>query len=206
VTSEHVLAGFTLPIPTVAIGVFSLQNINLGAALTVPFIGQPVSMRFNFCERQDPFMLTVSLFAGGGYFALEVDPNGVRTVEGSIEFGGSFALNLGVASGGVYVMAGVAYKRTGGKTMLAGYLRCGGSLEVLGLITVSLEFVMTLEYTTPPSRLRGIATLTVEIEILFFSISVDLTVEREFGGGGDPLFKDLMAQSDWSNYCDAFAA
>ena len=207
VTSEHVRAGFTLPIPTVGIGVFTLQNINLGAALTVPFIGQPVSMRFNFCERQDPFMLSVSMYTGGGYFALEIDPDGVRKVEGALEFGGAFALNLGVASGGVYVMAGVMFSKSTTETRLGGYLRCGGALEVLGLITVSLEFWMSLEHVDKPkSHLHGIATVTVEVEVAFFSKSVHLTVERDFGGGGDPLFKDLMEPSDWDEYCEAFAA
>lgn len=91
-------------------------------------------------------------------------------------------------------------------TKLSGYLRCGGSIEVLGIITVSLEFLMSLDHYSGPSRLYGVATLTVEIEILFFSISVDLTVEREFGGGGDPGFADTMTEGDWGNYCEAFAA
>lgn len=206
VTSDGITAGFTLPIPSVGVGVFSLQNINLEAALKVPFVGDPVSMRFAFCELHNPFMLSVSVFGGGGYFALEVDPKGVKKVEGSLEFGGCFSINLGVASGGVYVMAGVAYAFTELETKLGGYLRCGGALEVLGLITVSLEFMMSLDYYSKPSRLLGTATLTVEVEVLFFSKSVDLTVEREFGGGGDPVFKDMMTEGNWNDYCDAFAA
>ncbi len=206
VAADGVTAGFTLPIPSVGVGVFSMQNINLDAALRVPFIGDPVSMKFAFCELHNPFMLTVSLFGGGGYFALEVDPKGVKKVEGSLEFGGCFSINLGVASGGVHLMAGVAYAHTELETKLGGYLRCGGALEVLGLICVSLEFVMALDHYSNPSRLYGTATLTVEIEIAFFSKSVDLTVQREFGGGGDPLFKDMMTEVNWNDYCDAFAA
>jgi hypothetical protein len=151
-------------------------------------------------------MLTVSIFGGGGYFALEVDPKGVKKVEGSLEFGGCFSINLGVASGGVYLMAGVAYAFSPDTTKLGGYLRCGGAIEVLGMITVSLEFMMSLDHYSNPSRLYGTATLTVEIEILFFSKSVDLTVQREFGGGGDPTFKDMMTEGNWNDYCEAFAA
>ena len=206
VTSDGIKAGFTLPIPSIGVGVFSLQNISLDAGLMVPFIGKPVSMRFSFCEKHNPFLLSVSVFGGGGYFALEMDPKGVRTVEGAIEFGGCFSINLGVASGGVYLMAGVGYSRTGDVTKLSGYLRCGGAIEVLGIITVSLEFLMSLDHYSNPSRLYGVATLTVEIEILFFSKSVDLTVERQFAGGGDPTFTDMLTQGDWDNYCDAFAA
>ena len=41
-------------------GVMSLTNLSLGAGFTVPFIGQPLSVRFNFCTREAPFNLTVS--------------------------------------------------------------------------------------------------------------------------------------------------
>ena len=70
VTPQGVQAGFDLAIPSIGFGVFSLQNINLGASLNLPFTGDPVRVRFNFAERQNPFLLTVSLFGGGGFFAI----------------------------------------------------------------------------------------------------------------------------------------
>ena len=53
----------------------------------------------------------------------------------------------------------------------------------------------------------GEATLTVEIEILMFSMEVSVSCRREFGGGeADPHFIDLMPTPQiWSDYCDAFA-
>jgi hypothetical protein len=225
VSADGVKLGYTLGVPTVTLGVMSLQNISLSTAFRLPFTGDPINVRFAFSERQNPFLLTVSIFGGGGFFALELEPQdqGLKRLEASFEFGGNFALNLGVASGGVHVMAGIYYAVAGQKTDLSGYLRCGGSLNVLGLITVSVEFKMSLNYASPPTRVWGRATLTVEIEILFFSTSVDLTVERQFAGaqsaalmmGGDvpppePLIsavtvEDTMTAGDWAEYCEAFA-
>lgn len=53
----------------------------------------------------------------------------------------------------------------------------------------------------------GRATLTVQVEVLFFSKSVELTVERSFGGSsGDPNFLDQYPdQHDWKRYALAFA-
>jgi len=206
VTAQGIKLGYSLGIPAVAFGVFSLQNISLSGEFHLPFTGDPARFRFNFCERHNPFLLTVSMFGGGGFFGIVLGLDGVELLEASLEFGGSLSLDIGVASGGVYVMAGIYFKLENDSALLTGYLRCGGSLEVLGIITISVEFYMALTYAEgPPKKVWGEATLTVEIEILFFSTSVDLTVRREFAGSPAPSFADLMDEGHWLTYCEAFA-
>lgn len=229
VTADGATLGYTLAIPSVAVGVFSLQNISFSAGLHLPFTGDPVRLRFAFAERHNPFTLAVSLFAGGGFFGIALGLDGVEMLEGALEFGGNISLDIGVASGGVYVMAGIYYKMEADTAQLTGYLRCGGGLEVLGLICISVEFYLGLSYDTQRKKVWGEATVTVEIEIAFFSKSVDLTVERSFSGSnGDPTFKQLMGGMEdvkgepnvdlkgeppledgyknyWEIYCDAFA-
>ena len=79
---EHGIdASFSVALPNLAVGVMSLTNLSLGAGFTVPFIGQPLSVRFNFCTREAPFNLTVSLFGGGGFFGISIDPHGVQKLE-----------------------------------------------------------------------------------------------------------------------------
>ena len=80
----------------------------------------------------------------------------------------------------------------------------GGELEVLGIITISVEFYLEFRFESPAS-VYGKASLTVKVEVLFFSASVTLEVERRFAGGGDPTFADLMDAPAWNTYCDAFA-
>jgi len=224
VTSEGIEMGYSLGLPPVGVGVFSLSNVSLGAKLNIYFTNKPISFEFDFCTEDSPFLLTVSLFGGGGFFGLTVTPQGIQRMSGGFDFGGAFSLNLGVASGGVHLLAGVSYTydKTSGSS-LTGYLKCGGSLDVLCIITVSVEFDMSLTWIEDGNRLHGRATLTVEISIFFFSISVDLTVERDFAGGGGgvtalldsgvpyPLgpmpvgFADQMETADWQTYCEAFA-
>ncbi|MBW4717797.1 hypothetical protein [Saccharothrix obliqua] len=214
-------AGWTLAIPDVAIGVFTLQHLAFSAALHLPFDGGPARARFAFCSREQPFTLTVSLFGGGGFFALAVGADGFEMLEAAIEFGGSVAFNLGVASGGVSVLAGIYFKLelTDGRELvtLTGYLRANGQLSVLGLITISAEFYLGLSYTSEGNRVEGEASLTVEIDILFFHKSVTLRVHKSFAGpstaltdgraaAAPPKFGDLMGRDDWHTYCDAFAA
>ena len=76
--------------------------------------------------------------------------------------------------------------------------------EVLSLIRISAEFYLGLTWKAP--KAWGMARLTVEVEIAFFSTSVSLEVERQFAGGSaDPPFSALVAPDDWETYLTAFA-
>jgi hypothetical protein len=208
VTPQGITAGYGLTIPTVGVGVFSLQNLALGARLALPFTGDPMRVRFNISERQSPFIVSVAPFGGGGFFAIAVGVDGVEVLEASIEFGGNICIDLGVASGGIYLMAGI-YLRIEVSTNvseLTGYVRAGGSLCVLGIVTVSIEFYLGLTYDFGSGKAWGEARVTVEIEVLLFSGSVTVTMRRQFKGStGDPPFGELMPHPRWAAYAEAFA-
>lgn len=218
VNEKGITASFSLSLPSVAVGVFSLENISLGASFVLPFLVDPLSVRFHFCERQSPFLLTVSMFGGGGFFAITVDPAGVQQLEASFEFGASVSVSFGVASGGVYVMAGIYFMMQANpeKAELTGYFRMGGEVDVLGIISVSIELYLSLTYEFTSGKCVGKATLTIEVDVLFFSASVQISCERKFAGSnGDPTFKELMAPytdpvsaemvKPWEIYCQAYA-
>ena len=157
VTAEGLRVGFAIGLPPVAIGVFALKDVSLSAALELPFTdGNPI-FDFGISERQHPFNLTVAFFGGGGFFHLQLDTKqGLRVVEAALEFGACAAIDLGVASGGVHIMAGIYFKleRKGGTdhATLSGYFRLGGELSILGLISVSLEFLLSFTYETETGR------------------------------------------------------
>ena len=212
ISPTGVRAGFAIGLPPLSVGVFALKDVSLGANLTLPFLdGKPV-FDFNVSQRPHPFLLTVAFFAGGGFFHLQLDTAGMKELEAALEFGAAAALDIGVASGEVHIMAGIYFslQRKEGTTDLAatlsGYLRMGGSLNVLGLVKISVEFNLSFTYDGARDKAYGRATLTVQVEVLFFSASVELTVERAFGGSGDPTFRELFdTPAAWNQYALAFA-
>jgi hypothetical protein len=218
ISEQGVEASFSLGLPNIAVGVFSLSNLSLGASLTVPFLGQqPLSVRFNFCERSDPFRLTVWIFGGGGFFAVTVTPAGVQVLEAAFEFGAAASLDFGVASGSVSVMAGIYFRIEADEASLTGYFNLKGRVSVLGLITASLELSLELYYEFGSGKCVGRASLIIEVEVLFFSASVEVKCEKKFAGAnGDPSFAQIMAPYEdpateetvepWRDYCNAFAA
>jgi hypothetical protein len=225
ISSEGVTAGFSLALPTVAVGMFSLSNVALSAAFRVPFVGDtPLSLRFGFASREQPFNLTVSLLGGGGFFGIELSPKGLVRLEAALEFGAAISINLGVASGAVSVMAGIYFTLgQSEEALLEGYLRLRGAVCVLGLITVSVEMYMALGWTQ--GKVYGRASISVSIEVLMFSKTVSISHERRFSGtNDDPTFEEIMGpysagdrvlpaggsipagEWPWEEYVNAFAA
>jgi len=193
ITAKGIDAGFSVSLPTICIGVLNIANISLGAGFTVPFIGEPLSVRFNFCTRQQPFLLTVYGLGGGGFFGLTISPNGVQMLEAAFEFGAAISIDFGVASGGVHVMAGIYYRMEKDEASLTGFFRLGGYVSVLGLISASLELYLGLTYNFTTGKCVGIAKLTIEVSVLFFSTSVTITCERQFAGAnGDPTIRQML--------------
>jgi hypothetical protein len=213
INATRVKAGFSLGLPPLSVGVFSLKDVIFAAFIELPFVDGKPLFDFSFSSREHPFNLTVMIFGGGGFFHMQIDTLGVKMLEAALEFGASASIDLGVASGSVHIMAGIYFslqrKHIGNEDVdvatLGGYLRMGGELSVLGLISVSLEFYLILAYETPDAY--GRATLTVKVEVLFFSASVDITVEKRFGGSpGDPTFLDgFTTPAVWNEYAGAFA-
>jgi hypothetical protein len=224
ITPQGIDAGFSLALPNIAVGMFALTNLSLGAGFTVPFIGQPLSVRFNFCTREQPFHLTVSMFGGGGFFGITIDPHGVQILEASLEFGAALEVDFGVASGGVSVMAGIYFRMEQDAASLTGYFRLAGHVEVLCIVSASLELYLELRYEFESGKCVGKAKLTIEISVFIFSGSVTITCERKFSGSnGDPSFRQLMGLQPalpladelalidnttdyaWRDYVEAFA-
>ena len=170
--------GYTLAIPNVGIGVFSLQNLSLSAGFYLPFVDKPANVCLAFCTRENPGQVLVSLFGGGVFFAITLDTKGVQNVEMALEFGAGISLNLGVASGSVTVMGGVYFQKSGDAVLFSAYIRMVGKVSVLGLISVTVEFYLALEYLVDQDKLFGIAASEGQGE--------DRLLQQDGDAGGAP--------------------
>jgi len=217
ISPAGVEASFSLSLPSLPLGMFSLENISLGAGFLVPFDNRAMAVRFNFCQRHQPFLLTVSAIGGGGFFGIELDPQGIQRLEAAFEFGASISVDFGVASGGVHVFAGIYFvMNSDGGAKLQGYFRLGGNVSALGLISVSIELNLSLTYEPSSGKAVGRATLSIEIDIFLFSTTIEISCERKFAGSAsDPRFAEVMAPytdpddgaavDPWAEYCEAYA-
>jgi hypothetical protein len=209
VTSDKILATYSKRIPSIHMGSFNLQNLDISAGVTIPLSGAPARARFAIASEDHPFTLTVAMFSGGGFLAIDVGMDGVHELAGSLEFGGSFALDIRVASGGIHCRCGIYYafqrlENGRDEDQLGGYFRMNGSLRLLGIVTASMSLNMSLGYVQG-GKVEGSAGVSMGVDMGLWCVCVEFTVRRRFGGSPTPFFDDIMDEQDWSDYVEAFA-
>jgi hypothetical protein len=133
-------------------------------------------------------------------------------LELGLEAGACLSVDLGVASGSISAMIGIYIRLEGDAGSLTGYFRLRGEVDVLGLISASIELYLSLTYEFDTGKMAGKATITIQIKVFVFSGSVQVSAERKFAGSnGDPSFLQVMGAERgtspaWSHYCRSFAA
>ncbi len=231
--ADGVIVRYGVGLPAFGLGVLNLADIAFSSSMSLPFVeGKPAAVRVSLSERSRPFLVSVSIFGGTGFFAVEVRTDKTVRVEAAIEFGGIASINLlGIVKGGVYLFAGVYVSLESGGVAavpaISGFVRLGGYLDVLSIISVSIEFYLALEYKS--EKLAAEGRLTIGIKVLFFSESFSFTIRREIASFGETptevvtmaflihpttlrfkqpeitSFKSTVSELQWEKYCRAFA-
>jgi hypothetical protein len=187
VTPNGITAGFSISLPDISLGMVDLSGLGMSAAVDVPFTGAPATATFSFASQQNPFTVTVSMFGGSGFITLVLGMNSVQQVTASIEFEGNFELNIYIASGGISLSAGIYFNYSQSTGLqLTGFVKLQGSIECLGIISVSCELDLSLTYQEQggQSWVSGTAEFTCSIHVIFFTIPISFTVHKQFSGSG----------------------
>lgn len=209
VSPQRVVAGLAFALPAVQIGAFVVENASVRNEVSLPLDGTPVTTRFAFSTRDDPFHLTVLGLGGGGFVGLEIGADGPKSLDVSLEAGAMVALNVGVAKGKLEAFAGFYYRLQGGSASYTAFVRMTGSLRVLGMVTVSAKFYLELKYSPKSGgsgKFQGTASITYSIDLGLYEQDVTVKVSRTFeGDGADPFLTERVTPAQWTTYCDAFA-
>ncbi|CAM3594579.1 hypothetical protein GCM10009865_38540 [Aeromicrobium ponti] len=181
-TPAGIKAGYTFQLPSVKTGAFMMSNIAIHCGVNVPLKQNPesnsmdpVTMSLSFGRRDNPFNLSVLMFGGGGYIDVEFGKEGLTKFEASMEFGATVGIDFGIVSAEVHALGGVRFIKSGQNIELDAFIRIGGSVDIFGLVSVSVELYVELSYESPPlNRLVGQAELVIEVDLTLFSESITL--------------------------------
>ncbi len=224
-----VLAGFRFHVPDIAMGGFTLMQLAIEVAIQLSFNGDPVRCQFGISDHTHPFLLSYGIFGGGGFFRLQLGLDGVKLLEGALEFGLVADINIAVLHGSGFVVAGIYFYVAGNLSKVEGFVHAHGHMDIFGLISMDVDVYVGVSYATG-GQVQGVASFTVSVHILFFSASYTLQASYSFGGGGnsnraaiqpgtqpilasahptgaaDPDDAYYIHREDWAQYYRAFAA
>ncbi|WP_242154011.1 hypothetical protein [Sphingomonas sp. BAUL-RG-20F-R05-02] len=217
-TPTGIAAGYAFVLPEVAAGVFLMRNMGVSIDIDIPFNGDAVRITLSFARPENPFVLAVTIFGGGGYFLITMGSGEIQAVDLLLQFGAFVSVSFVIAKGEVHAYGAVQLKVGPNGSQFMATLRLGGSIDVLGIVSVAIELVLMLEYDPDDNILSGRATLVIEIHVLFFSRSVKLDSgewilagskkaehQRLIAGGGDERLAPGDAEREWHNYWQAFS-
>ncbi len=225
VTTSGITASFALPLPSISVGMFSLENLSFNAGFQIPFIGKSLAVDFSFCTRESPFVLTVSMLGGGGFVGLTITPAGVQKLEISLEATACLSIDFGIASGSISISVGIYLCIEQNDCKLTGFVKFDGHVSVLEIVSASISLDLELSFESATGKVIGEADLEISVSLLCFSISVSCKVQRKFkGSNADPTFRQIMApfcasnpqlvlpdpactsgfEVPWNDYVDAF--
>jgi hypothetical protein len=179
--------GTSITLPPVEIGILTLSGLGFNGSVEIPFISGTAIATFGFASKENPFTLTVAMFGGGGFVALSVGFGGVQSVELQFDFTGRFGFDIVVASGSLSLVAGIYIKYEvahEGGLFMEGFVRVTGQLEVLGIISISAELILSITYDTASGEATGTATLKAHFSVFGFGASVEITMTKSFAGSG----------------------
>jgi hypothetical protein len=191
--SDSLSIGYGFSFPDEPCGGFQITGLYLAAQVVIPFTDKPLLLRFYFARPEKHFLMSAGIYGGGGYLILEAavgdGPAHIDSFQLCLEFGAAVALDLGVADGEVHVLGGIYIGISSNACVLTGFVRAGGSMNVLDLVTMSIEWYLGLTYTDEHDRgqsggkASGEASVTVSISIGFFSVGA--TMSFQWGWQGD---------------------
>ena len=181
------IIGLNIQLPTVPCGAFNIVGLSVYTAIKLDFTGKPLRVIFGFANPNQHFTMTYLFLGGGGFVNLEFTPTAGTpdmAVSAALEFGAMAALDFGVAQGEVHIFGGFYMSLRPNDLLLSGYYRAGGEFDVLGLISASIEFIMSLNYENRGGQawLSGDCEVDIDVHVLFFSASVSLHMHHDFSG------------------------
>jgi hypothetical protein len=174
--------GFRFQVPETIVGAFNLMQLALSIAVSLPYNGDPARCDFAISSMDSPFLLSTGIYGGGGFLHLLLGLDGVELLEGALEFGVVADISIGPVSGGGYVMAGIYFNIEANEATVCGFVHAHGHVNLFDIAQLDVDVYVSICFSC--GSVVGTATITVHVEILFFSADFQLTASYTFAGSG----------------------
>ena len=179
-------------------GGMTVMGLNIEVAVALPFDGDPVRAEFGLADQQHPFLLAFGIYGGGGFLQLQLGLDGVQLLQGALEFGLVSSITIGPLQGDGFIVAGIYFRIAGSQSCVCGFVHAHGHMDIFGIISLDVDLYVSICYDS--GVVRGTATFSVQVSILFFSESFSLQAAYSFGGssgGANVAMLDPYTAAPW---------
>ncbi len=177
-------AGYGINLGVIGVGALSFSNVILNAAVRLPFGGGKTNeARFVISiGRQDaPFLISSTIFGGGGYLALIADTQKFVGFEASFDYGGVAAFGFGPLQGIGRLTMGIYLRKEGNATTLGATFFVGGAAHI-ACFGMSTSLCVRLLHS-PGGSMQGSAEYTYSFSLGIDDIDFHVSVQRNEGAG-----------------------
>ncbi|MGE8131650.1 hypothetical protein ACQKQD_32320 [Methylobacterium sp. NPDC080182] len=193
--SPGIEASYGVNLGTFGVGALSFSNVVLFAGAVLPFDNKPAAFTISIGRPSAPFLISSTIFGGGGYLALTTESNGqFKSFECSFDYGGVAAFGFGPLSGQGQLTLGI-YIRFGDNPQLGGTFMARGaaSIACFGLST-SLFVRLKKDPGEKNGSLTGEATYSFSFSLGIHDITFSVNVSSDQGSSMGS--KDVALSSD----------
>jgi hypothetical protein len=177
---DHVALGYSIPIPSIQTPGFAFFNLTLSFDFRLYFDKRPMTLGFSFATAENKFGIAVYIFAGFGFFTIEVEPKrGIVLIDAALEAGVWAGFSLGPIHGEVKLAFGFRYTKGDFGTRLEGYIVAEGRLAIW-IIEVSARIYLGI--ISQNSSCEGSCTVTYSVKLGFFKKSFSGTFYKKISG------------------------
>jgi hypothetical protein len=179
-------AGYGVNLGTFGVGTLSFSNVSLNAAARLPFDNSSAEFAISVGRSDAPFLISSTIFGGGGYLQLTATAKGIVGLEASFNYGGVFAFGFGPLVGqGQLTLGCYINKRKGQDIELGMVFQISGSAKIACFgVMASLYVRLTMQ----KGSMRGTAVFTYSFKLAIKDLTFRIRVSRNEGGslgGGD---------------------
>ncbi len=199
-----VRAEFSMPVPDIGTGAFTMTGITIYSHFDLLVAGGfEVGTGLWLSRPNRPFGIAILFLGGGGWFGVDVRYRPPKVFETQVSIGLSagamVALNFGVARGsaGILFTIGFDFYRNwhsggSGDVVVSVGMLIWGEFNILGIASAYLRLTLRIEYRK--GAMTGYGRISLRIKICWcFTLSVSSEARQDFSGGNKSQHRSLSA-------------
>jgi hypothetical protein len=220
----------TFNLPDVTLGVAELKNFNINLGLDLPLGDGQGQLSIGIGSKASPLDIEVMMFGGTFWLEIGLGFNGLALPTSTISLGVSvywemLDFDIIVAHATFTLRLSADFRLQGDEVVFTGAVSLEGEIEVLGMLSASASIVASLTYRSVDEEMVLKGTINYCVDSFLGKLtsgSVPIgTTTIDLGDGDDAVaprrvlraaapgsssFAQRYSPSEWTDYCDAFAA